>query len=108
MFLCYLYLSWDEYVPDNIKKNEHLYRDMYLYQDSHFFDMSVNTSHSSVHVPTNVYDEYPESREFIIWSEELDEVFKQNYNSDPALSWQYFGSSTGILRHYPGKMLSIY
>ena len=37
----------------------------------------------------------------IQWSEALDEVFTQNYNSDPALSWQYFGSSTGIMRHYP-------
>lgn len=38
----------------------------------------------------------------IMWSETLDDVFKQNYKSDPALSWQYFGSDTGILRHYPG------
>lgn len=39
--------------------------------------------------------------EAIMWSEALDKVFVQNYNSDPALSWQYFGSDTGILRHYP-------
>lgn len=37
----------------------------------------------------------------IQWSEALDKIFKQNYRSDPALSWQYFGSSTGIMRHYP-------
>ena len=42
--------------------------------------------------------------EAIQWSEALDEVFEQNYNSDPALSWQYFGSDTGILRHYPAKI----
>lgn len=41
--------------------------------------------------------------EALQWSEALDEVFIQNYNSDPALSWQYFGSDTGIMRHYPGK-----
>lgn len=38
----------------------------------------------------------------IMWSEKLDKVFKKNYQSDPALSWQYFGSDTGILRHFPG------
>lgn len=38
----------------------------------------------------------------IRWSEALDEIFRQNYKSDPALSWQYFGSSFGIMRHYPG------
>lgn len=39
----------------------------------------------------------------IQWSESLDEVFVRNYNRDPALSWQYFGSTTGIMRHYPGS-----
>lgn len=39
----------------------------------------------------------------IMWTEELDEVFRQNYQADPALSWQYFGSDTGILRHYPAS-----
>lgn len=43
-----------------------------------------------------------EAEEAIRWSEVLDNVFVQNYNSDPALSWQYFGSSSGIMRHYPG------
>ncbi len=69
--------------------------------DTHFYDLEVNTSHSSVHVPTNVYDQAPEEWEFIQWSEVLDEVFTQNYQSDPALSWQYFGSNVGIMRHFP-------
>lgn len=38
----------------------------------------------------------------ILWSKGLNEVFTQNYKSDPSLSWQYFGSSHGILRFYPG------
>jgi hypothetical protein len=39
----------------------------------------------------------------IKWSESLDDVFIQNYYSDPALSFQYFGSSLGIMRSYPGE-----
>lgn len=34
-------------------------------------------------------------------TEILDTVFRQNYESDPALSWQYFGSVSGMLRQYP-------
>lgn len=74
---------------------------MYFYQDTHFFDNFVNTSHSSVQVPSNVYDRGFKTLNAIQWSDQLDEVFVQNYNSDPALSWQYFGSDTGFLRHYP-------
>lgn len=72
-----------------------------LDRDSHFFDLYVDTTISSVHVPTNVYDKSPEAAEFIQWSETLDEIFDQNYKSDPALSWQYFGSNLGIMRHFP-------
>lgn len=74
---------------------------MYFNQDTHFFNYSVNTTHSSVQVPSNVYDRSSSVLEDLQWSELLDEVFVQNYKSDPALSWQYFGTSTGLLRHYP-------
>ena len=37
----------------------------------------------------------------IDWSKGLDHVFIDNYNRDPSLSWQYFGSSTGFMRQYP-------
>jgi voltage-dependent calcium channel alpha-2/delta-4 len=38
----------------------------------------------------------------ILWSKGLNEIFIKNYKSDPSLAWQYFGSSRGILRFYPG------
>ena len=77
------------------------FREVELNADSHFYNIPVNTSYSSVHVPTNVFDLSPEVVEDIMRTEPLDETFRQNYESDPALSWQYFGSVTGILRHYP-------
>lgn len=32
------------------------YNDMSLNHDTHFYNIPVNTSYSSVHVPTNIYD----------------------------------------------------
>lgn len=88
-------------LPENMKKNVQLYREIKLTSDSHFYNIPVNTSFSSVHIPTNVYDKSPPVAEDIRKTENLDNVFRQNYESDPALSWQYFGSVTGMLRQYP-------
>ncbi|XP_015587853.1 voltage-dependent calcium channel subunit alpha-2/delta-3 isoform X2 [Cephus cinctus] len=88
-------------LPKTMKNDSDIYRNITLTPDSHFYNIPVNTSFSSVHVPTNIYDRIPEVKKAIRWSEALDDVFRQNYRSDPALSWQYFGSTTGILRQYP-------
>lgn len=90
-----------EELSKSVKANEWMYRYMYLDADSHFFNISVNTTHSSVQVPTNVYDRSTDALEAIQWSEYLDDIFIENYHSDPALSWQYFCSDTGVFRHYP-------
>ena len=66
-----------------------------------FSGIPVNTSLSVVHVPTNVFDGDPKVANAIDWSQWLDSTFKDNYNRDPSLSWQYFGSSTGFMRQYP-------
>lgn len=39
----------------------------------------------------------------IAWSEHLDPLFVNNYEIDPTLSWQYYASSSGFMRRYPGK-----
>lgn len=36
-------------------------------------------------------------------SEALNPVFVENFQRDPTLTWQYFGSSTGFFRIYPGE-----
>ncbi|XP_053958042.1 voltage-dependent calcium channel subunit alpha-2/delta-3 [Anastrepha ludens] len=91
-----------ENLPKEIEIPSWKYLNFTLNPDTHFYNISVDTEHSSVHVPSNIYDGLYEVLKTIMWSEILDEVFRQNYQSDPALSWQYFGSDTGILRHYPG------
>lgn len=86
-----------------IMKNKYTYLPMELTRDTHFYNISVNTQYSSVHVPVNVYDQSNSSLKVLNWTAKLDEVFVHNYKADPALSWQYFGSETGILRHFPAK-----
>lgn len=39
----------------------------------------------------------------IQWSEKLDSIFIDNYQKDPTLSWQFFGSSTGFMRQFPAS-----
>lgn len=45
--------------------------------------------------------------EGIRWSEALDFVFKDNMAKDPTLTWQYFASPHGFMRHYPGDYPNI-
>ncbi|XP_063823520.1 voltage-dependent calcium channel subunit alpha-2/delta-3 isoform X3 [Ostrinia nubilalis] len=76
-------------------------KNAHMHNNPHFSDIPVNINFSSVHIPTNVYAWAPEVIKGIHWSEGLDTHFINNYQSDPTLSWQYFGSSTGFMRHYP-------
>ncbi|XP_028138725.2 voltage-dependent calcium channel subunit alpha-2/delta-3 [Diabrotica virgifera virgifera] len=86
-----------------LKKNKDLYRPMTFNNDTHFYNIAVNTNYSAVHVPMYIYDKDPNVSFHIQWSEKLDNIFISNYKIDPALSWQYFGSLTGIMRHYPAQ-----
>ncbi|XP_041974818.1 voltage-dependent calcium channel subunit alpha-2/delta-3 isoform X2 [Aricia agestis] len=88
--------------PPTFAKNNPNYMNVSLEKDSHFYDINVNTNTSCVQVPTNIFYREAPALNAILWSKELNEVFIKNYNSDPSLVWQYFGSSHGILRFYPG------
>ncbi|XP_055376852.1 voltage-dependent calcium channel subunit alpha-2/delta-3 isoform X2 [Condylostylus longicornis] len=74
-----------------------------LTEKAEFFSTPVNTSLSSVHVPTNVFDRASEVIHAIKWSENLDETFRDNYKKDPTLSWQFFCSATGFMRQFPAS-----
>ncbi|KAJ3602702.1 hypothetical protein NHX12_030451, partial [Muraenolepis orangiensis] len=61
-----------------------------LEANEHFDDLPVNLSLNS-DIVNGVY-----------WSEALNKVFVENYERDPSLIWQYFGSAKGFFRQYPG------
>lgn len=76
--------------------------EMHLQVNRHFDQCPVNTSYSSVLLPEALSNEPDEQvLNALKWSEHLDPVFLNNYETDPSLSWQYFGSTIGFLRRYP-------
>lgn len=44
----------------------------------------------------------------VYMSEALNDIFISNFQKDPTLTWQFFGSSTGFFRLYPGTARSIH
>ncbi|KAL2091594.1 hypothetical protein ACEWY4_013857 [Coilia grayii] len=73
-----------------------------LEPNDHFNNLSVNLSLSVVQVPTNMYNKDPAIVNGVYWSEALNKVFVDNFERDPSLIWQYFGSAKGFFRQYPG------
>uniref|UniRef100_A0A3Q2XRW3 Calcium voltage-gated channel auxiliary subunit alpha2delta 4 n=1 Tax=Hippocampus comes TaxID=109280 RepID=A0A3Q2XRW3_HIPCM len=73
-----------------------------LEENEHFNKLAVNTQQSTVQVPTNVYNKDPNILNAVYNSEALNDVFVGNFLKDPTLTWQYFGSSAGFFRIYPG------
>nr|XP_046210767.1 voltage-dependent calcium channel subunit alpha-2/delta-4-like isoform X1 [Oncorhynchus gorbuscha] len=73
-----------------------------LEENEHFNNIPVNTMQSDIQVPTNVYNKDPYILNGIYMSEALNDVFANNFKKDPTLTWQYFGSSSGFFRIYPG------
>ncbi|XP_061578176.1 voltage-dependent calcium channel subunit alpha-2/delta-4-like isoform X4 [Cololabis saira] len=73
-----------------------------LEENEHFNNLPVNTQQSNIQVPTNVYNKDPNILNAIYNSEALNDVYISNFLKDPTLTWQYFGSSFGFFRIYPG------
>ncbi|XP_029161776.1 voltage-dependent calcium channel subunit alpha-2/delta-3 isoform X2 [Nylanderia fulva] len=76
-------------------------QEMFLTVNRHFDHLAVNVSLSAVLLPSGVKDSERDVAAGIQWSEYLDLLFVNNYESDPTLSWQYYGSTTGFLRRFP-------
>ncbi|XP_059704094.1 voltage-dependent calcium channel subunit alpha-2/delta-4 [Haemorhous mexicanus] len=73
-----------------------------LEPNEHFNNLLVNTTYSDIQLPTNVYNKDPAILNGVYMSEALNPIFVDNFERDPTLTWQYFGSSTGFFRLYPG------
>uniref|UniRef100_G1K855 Calcium voltage-gated channel auxiliary subunit alpha2delta 4 n=1 Tax=Anolis carolinensis TaxID=28377 RepID=G1K855_ANOCA len=73
-----------------------------LEPNEHFNNLLVNTTFSDIQLPTNVYNKDPAILNGVYMSEALNPIFVDNFERDPTLTWQYFGSSTGFFRLYPG------
>nr|XP_040031283.1 voltage-dependent calcium channel subunit alpha-2/delta-4 isoform X3 [Gasterosteus aculeatus aculeatus] len=76
--------------------------DFALEKNEHFNKLPVNTQLSNIQVPTNVYNRDPDILNGVYMSEALNDVFIDNFQKDPTLTWQYFGSAAGFFRLYPG------
>lgn len=79
-----------------------IYTMINLTQDTLFNNVQINPNYSTIHVPTNVYDQAPVILNGIQWSKKLDQIFKQNKKETSDLRWQYYCSADGFLRIYPG------
>ncbi|XP_064162673.1 voltage-dependent calcium channel subunit alpha-2/delta-3-like isoform X1 [Anguilla rostrata] len=77
-------------------------KEFILEPNDHFNNLSVNLSLSVVQVPTNMYNKDSAIVNGVYWSEALNKVFVDNFERDPTLIWQYFGSAKGFFRQYPG------
>ncbi|KAK6642402.1 hypothetical protein RUM43_003904 [Polyplax serrata] len=82
-------------------KNSDGSRNVFVKSDNHFDQLPINVNFSSVFLSPGVKETESEVQNGIRWSEYLDLLFVNNYEMDPSLSWQYFGSSTGFFRKYP-------
>ncbi|CAG0914269.1 unnamed protein product [Notodromas monacha] len=58
---------------------------------------------STIHFPVELYANDKRVKDVVAWTKPLDEVFKENFDEDPSLKWQYFAGKDGVYRRYPGS-----
>ena len=75
---------------------------------SHFNKVKkVNLLKSTVHVPTNIFKQNLAINMTAFWTESLNKNFRINNELNSGLDWQYFCSSLGLYRQYPGAYWSV-
>lgn len=82
------------------KKNRFIPDDFEIDPD---FKRLVSYNTTAVHIPTDIYEGSTIILNELNWTEELEDVFRQNKEDDPSLLWQIFGSATGLARYYPAS-----
>ncbi|XP_078488375.1 voltage-dependent calcium channel subunit alpha-2/delta-3-like isoform X2 [Ciona intestinalis] len=89
--------------PSNIEEDDYasLRKQMRFKNDARF-ERDVNKNTSIVQVPFNVYSKGTKLLKSVGWSKALNQQFKRNLELDPSIKWQYFGSTEGYIRVYPG------
>ncbi|XP_063710597.1 voltage-dependent calcium channel subunit alpha-2/delta-3-like isoform X2 [Symsagittifera roscoffensis] len=78
------------------------YQYMNFTTNDKFQDQLINFTYSTLQVPVNIYKKDPAVVNGIFMTESLNKVFYENMLNDSTLTWQYFASSTGFFRNYPG------
>ncbi|XP_067678444.1 voltage-dependent calcium channel subunit alpha-2/delta-2-like [Haliotis asinina] len=109
---------YDNYLSENKTSNvtrlKDLRRDDYrdsdipflLPQDLTFnpyFRQGVSINSSTIKIADEVPRDDPTVINTILFTAGLEKVFHENANRDPLLRWQYFGSTTGVTRLFPGR-----
>lgn len=68
-----------------------------------YFKQKVSFRESIVKISDEIPRNYKDTINTVVYTKELENVFKENARHDKSLRWQYFGSSSGLMRLYPAR-----
>ncbi|XP_069483906.1 voltage-dependent calcium channel subunit alpha-2/delta-1 isoform X3 [Ambystoma mexicanum] len=74
-----------------------------VFKEDPVFRRQISYQHAAVHIPTDIYEGSTIVLNELNWTGALDGVFKKNWDEDPSLLWQVFGSATGVALYYPAS-----
>lgn len=70
---------------------------------SPYFKQKVSFDESIIKISDEIPRNYKDTINTVVYTKELEEIFKSNAKNDQGLRWQYFGSSSGLMRLYPAR-----